>query len=246
MRFTLLVLLAMLAMPAHAALTLSFEPANPTPADRIVVTIRDSSPTCPTILPTRTLFLPPSTIRLELKPIGDCAFGPFSEAKATLGQLPVGTYTVTAGFDTSDISPAPPPQVTRQLEVNFPPGTGGPTATAPLENYAGHYLTTGFQGRGVFIEQYGEKSFLTYVTYEGDGRPTWFVMPDARWTFNAARGRYEFAGAVYRTMRGEESPPSIRVTQVGTGAWYPTGFDTLVLETTVEGNSRFNLTRYRF
>jgi hypothetical protein len=107
-------------------------------------------------------------------------------------------------------------------------------------------LTPGFSGRGVFIEQYGETSFLTYVTYDSEGRPTWFVMPDARWTFNTARSRFEFAGAVYQTTRGEESPPSIRVNQIGTGAWYPTDFDTLTLETTVEGYSLTRLTRFRF
>ena len=242
MRSTVLTLLAALGTSAHAALTISFEPANPTPADRIVVTIRDSSPTCPTILP-RYTSLGPNGIRLEYKRIGDCGFAPFSEARTTLGPLPHGFYTVGVAFDSSDVSPPYAPEVTKQLVVSYP---GGEMGTLPYENYAGHYLTPGFSGRGVFIEQYGEKSFLTYVTYDSEGRPTWFVMPDARWTYNTARGRYEFAGAIYRTMRGEESPPSIRVTPIGTGAWYPTGFDSLVLETTIEGYPMTRLTRFRF
>ena len=247
MRSTVFVLLAALGTSAHAAFTLSFEPANPTPADRIVVTIRDSSPTCPNILATRTLFLPPNTIRLEYSHIGDCGFAPFSEAKATLGQLPAGTYTVTLGRNTSDISPAPPPEIEKQLVVNFPAGTGGPNAAGPLENYAGHYLTGPASGEGVFIEQFGQKSFLTYVTYDPEGRPTWIFMPDARWRFNEARGRSEFAGTLYRAMRGEESPPSIRVTPVGTGAWYPAGFDTLGLDMTIDGTERrTTIRRFRF
>jgi hypothetical protein len=124
--------------------------------------------------------------------------------------------------------------------------TGGTNAAGAPENYAGHYLTGPASGEGVFIEQFGEKSFLTYATYDPQGRPAWFVMPDARWTYNAVRGRFEFAGAVYRTVRGDESPPSIRVTQIGTGAWYPTGFDTLVLETTVENYPMVRLSRFRF
>jgi hypothetical protein len=246
LRVAALALLAALGMQAHAATTVSFEPANPTPADRIVVTIRDSSPTCPNILPLRTLFLPPDQIRLEYSHAFDCGLAPFSETKTTLGPLPMGTYTVTVGRNTSDISPAPPPETTKQLVVNPPAGTGGPTAAGPLENYAGHYLIGPYSGEGVFIEQHGAKSFLTYATYDSQGRPTWFVMPDARWTYNAARSRFEFAGALYRTLRGEESPPSIRVTPIGTGAWYPTGFDTVVLETTIENFPMARLRRYRF
>jgi len=246
LRFAIFVLLAALGMDAHAALTLSFEPANPTPADTISVTVQDSSPTCPFVIPTKTHFAPPNEIRLEYSHVGDCGFAPFSEAKATLGMLPAGTYTVTVSIDSSDIAPPPPPEVAKQLVVSLPAGTNTPNAAAPLENYAGHYLPGPFSGQGVFIEQFGGKSFLTYATYDSQGLPTWFVMPDARWTYNAARSRFEFAGAFYRTMRGEESPPSIRVTPIGTGAWYPTGFDTLVLETTIENFPMVRLRRFRF
>jgi len=247
MRFPVLALFAALCMPAHAAVTLSLEPANPTPADTIVVTMRDSSPTCPTLAPTRIVSLPPSTIRIEYKPATNCASAPFSEAKAKLGPLPAGVYTVTLGRDTSDISPPPPPDVTTQLIVSFPAGSGtsaGPGG--PLENYSGHYLTGPASGEGVFIEQYGLKSFLTYVTYDSEGRATWFVMPDARWTFDASHSRFGFAGTIYRTTRGEESPPSIRVIPVGTGAWYPSGFDTVILETTTDTSRTMTLRRYRF
>ena len=244
MRFTVPVLLAMLATSAQAAFTISFEPANPTPADRIVVTIRDSSPTCPAFRARATRFIPPNEIRLEHTRVGDCgSSAPFSEAKTTIGPLPSGLYIVGLSPDSSDLSPPPGPEVTKQLLVGYP---GGPNGELPYENYAGHYLTVGFSGEGVFIEQYGEKSFLTFASYDSAGQPTWYVMPDARWTHNPARGRYEFAGTVYRARRGEESPPSVHVTPIGTGAWYPTGFDTAVLETTVEGFRSKSLRRYRF
>ena len=242
MRSTVLTLLAALGTSAHAALTLSFEPANPTPADRIVVTIRDSSPTCPTILP-RYTSLGPNGIRIEYSRAFDCALAPYSEAKTTLGPLPHGFYMVGVAPDSSNASPPYAPEVTKQLVVSYP---GGENGTLPYENYAGHYLTVGFSGEGVFIEQYGEKSFLTFVSYDSAGQPTWYVMPDARWTHNQARGRYEFAGAVYRARRGQESPPSVAVTPIGTGVWYPTGFDAAVLETTIEGIGSRTLRRYRF
>jgi len=246
MRSTVLVLLAALGLAAHAAPTLSFEPANPTPADTIVLTIRDSSPTCPYVVPTSIYFAAPNEIRLAYSHIGDCEFGPFSEARATLGRLPAGTYTVAAALNLLGTSPPPAVEVyTKQLTVSLPAGAGGPNPAAPLENHAGHYLT-GQYGEGVFIEQFGGKSFLTLATYDPDGRAAWLVMPDARWRYNANRGRSEFAGSIYRARRGDESPPAIHATPVGTGAWYPTGVDTAVLETTIDGAATRTLRRFRF
>jgi hypothetical protein len=209
----------------------------------IVLTIRDSAPTCPVFIVASTRFAPPNEIRLVVSHIGDCGFSPFSEAKATLGQLPAGTYNVVVTDNAPDITP--PPSYTQPLTVSFPAGAGGPNATAPLENYAGHYLT-GQAGEGVFIEQFGDKSFLALATYDGEGHPTWVVMPDGRWRYNTIRGRFEFAGSMYRTRRGPESPPSITATPIGSGVWYPTGFDTAVLETPIDGVATRTLRRFRF
>ena len=237
---SVLVLLAALALPVHAALSISFEPASPSPADEIVVTIRDSSPTCPSIIPSATRFDAPSTIRIAYRRIGDCGFAPFSESKTTIGPLPWGTYTLAVGIDSSAITPPPGPEATTPLVVSHP------AANVPDENYAGHYTTGPFSAEGVFIEQFGGKAFLTLATYDSEGRPSWYVMPDARSAFNATRNRFEFTGTMYRTRRGPESPPSIAVISVGTGVWYPTGFDTLRLETTIDGIGSRNLTRFRF
>jgi len=243
-RFTVLVLLASLGMAAHAAPTLSFEPANPTPADTIVLTIRDSSPTCPVFAPASTRFAPPNEIRLVVSHIGDCGFAPFSEARATLGQLPAGTYNVVVTDNAPGITP--PPGYTQPLTVSFPAGAGGPNAAAPLENYAGHYLT-GQNGEGVFIEQFGDKSFLALASYDSEGRPEWLVMPDGRWRYNAIRSRFEFAGSMYRTRRGQESPPAIHATPLGAGVWYPAGFETAMFEATIDGRIvTRTLRRFRF
>lgn len=102
-------------------------------------------------------------------------------------------------------------------------------AHAQETNYTGHYLTGPFSGEGVFIEHVGTKSFLTYATYDGQGRATWLVMPDGRAQFNAATQRTEFTGPYYRVTRGDESPPSIRAVAVGTATWYPIGPDTVRL-----------------
>ena len=117
---------------------------------------------------------------------------------------------------------------------------------APLESYVGHYLT-GQAGEGVFIEHAGgPKSFLTYVTYAPDGQATWFVMPDARWQVNEALSRSEFAGQIFRVRRGDESPPSLRLTVVGSGSWYPSGPDTLKFTAIIDGNQNTStLRRFR-
>jgi hypothetical protein len=243
MKLAALVLLLALGMAAHAAPTLSIEPANPTPADTIVVTLRDSVPTCPSPAPELTNFAAPNQIRMMFSRVAGCSFGQVSEAKAAIGRLPAGNYTVIVMDAFPDMSP--PPTYTVQLTVSLPVGTGGPNAVAPLENFAGHYLT-GQDGEGVFIEQYGDKTFLTFATYDAQGLPTWFVVPEARWRYNTARSRFEFAGLMYRARRGQESPPSLTVTSIGSAVWYPTGFDTAVLETPIDGASSRTLRRFRF
>ena len=118
-------------------------------------------------------------------------------------------------------------------------------ADGPAGNYTGQYLTGQF-GVGVFIEHVDAKAFLTYATYDADGAPIWYVMPDGRWQANAAQGRSEFVGLVYRTRRGQESPPSITVTPVGNATWFPTGPDTARLFITVgDFFQSANLTRFR-
>lgn len=109
-------------------------------------------------------------------------------------------------------------------------------ATAPpSELLTGHYLTN-FSGEGVFIEHIGAKAFLTFATYDGNGQPTWFVVPNGQWQFNAIEGRSEFTGQVYKAIRGQESPPSIHATAVGNATWYPSALDTI----TFSGNAGEN------
>ena len=246
MRQTLLGLLAMLPLGANAAITLSFEPANPTPVDTIVLTIRDSTPTCPYIAHEMTRFAPPNEIQVIWGQRSDCAFGPYSEMKATIGRLPAGTYKVKALNYPPDITPAVPTETSRDLVVGYRGGPSLAISTGPLEDASGHYLTGHF-GEGVTIEQLGEKSIVTLETYDGEGRPSWLVMPDMRWRYNPDRARAEFVGAVYRTRRGQESPPSVTVAASGTALWYLTGFDTVVLEITIDGMTQTRtLRRFRF
>lgn len=246
MRFTILALLATLPMAANAAITLSFEPANPSPVDTIVLTIRDSTPTCPYVNSEATHFRPPNEIRLIYGHIGDCGFAPYSEAKATIGRLPAGTYKVVAVTYPPDITPAPGFETSQELVVGFPGGPSLAISTGPLEDSSGHYLTGHF-GEGVTIEQLGQKSVVTLETYDGEGRPTWLVMPDTRWRYNPARARAEFVGPVYRTRRGQESPPSVTVAASGTAVWYVAGFDVVMLEITIDGTTNTRtLRRFRF
>jgi hypothetical protein len=246
MRYTQLAFLAMLPIAGNAAITLSFEPANPTPVDTIVLTIRDSTPTCPYITTEMTRFAPPNEIWVVYGHLSDCGFGRYSEAKTTIGRFPAGNYKVVAVTYAPDITPAPGFETSKDLVVAFPGGPSLAISTAPLEDSSGYYLTGHF-GEGVSIEQLGEKAFVTLETYDGEGRPTWLVMPDTRWRYNSARPRAEFVGPVYRTRRGEESPPSVTVSPVGTAVWYVAGFDVVMLEITVDGTTNTRtLRRFRF
>jgi hypothetical protein len=234
------------ACSAYGTPTLSFSPANPTPADTVTVTIRDSTATCPYVVPGTTRLAPGNELRVLFNRIGDCGFGPFAESSATLGQLPAGTYTVTLTFNYDGT--LPPPVDTKTLTVAYPAGTGTIAPAAPLENYAGHYLTD-IDGEGVFIEQYGTTTFLSFFTYGATGQPTWLVMPAMRWEFNAVRSRSQFTGAVYTASRSTPPPAAgtVAIAPAGTGSWYPSGFERGVLELTVGGMAvNRNLRRFKF
>ena len=55
---------------------------------------------------------------------------------------------------------------------NFPPGT------AP--SYSGLWWNPSESGWGLSIAHQGDVAFIVWYTFERDGSPTWFVMPEAR------------------------------------------------------------------
>lgn len=93
-------------------------------------------------------------------------------------------------------------------------------------------------GWGIAIHEQGSKLFLVWFTYDGDGMPTWFVMPDGAWSADRTH-----AGTVYRasgppwTLQAPFDAASVRVTAVGSYRLRFDSRDAARLEVDVEGRS---------
>src|SRR5688572_18598225 len=82
-----------LALPSHAA-TLSITPANPTPADTMVLEVVGAAP-CSSIVPNSSEMTDGRVIRVQYNDGTNllCLAAP-GPVKATLGRLPAGTYRI--------------------------------------------------------------------------------------------------------------------------------------------------------
>lgn len=225
-----------LLLPCQAEVTISLHPADPSPADSIVATIHDTDSGCPLVAPQSVITIA-NEIRLFLSSQVDCGFGPYAEWRLTLGALPPGNYIVSLLRDGTM-----PVQLidSKRLQVNL-----GTTAAKPFQSYAGQWLTQ-FDGEGLFLEQSGDKAFLAFLTYAEDGRPTWYVVPDARWEYGATE-RYRFRGALYVAERANVPGARVAATPVGTASWSPDVFDAAMFEAAI-GDARItrSLRRFRF
>jgi hypothetical protein len=202
---------------AFAATGIAFLPANPTPADTIRISFTEPVATCPYFVPASTTHSG-GTLRLQIRHIGDCGFGPYETTITTLGRLPAGEYAISISHTDPGVSPIPP-AITATLTVSYPPGADTSAPTKPVEDYGGQYLTD-VAGEGVFVEQYGTTAFITYAGYGADGKPMWLVMPDARYGFNNQRGTPEFTGNVYSAQR---NGTVLAVTPIGSGVFWSAG-----------------------
>jgi hypothetical protein len=243
----ILPILALLAsFEAVAGITASVIPARPTPADTTELVVTDSVASCPYVVP-GSIRQAQGTIYARVQRIGDCGFAPFLASTAVLGRLPAGDYRLVIYGEGGEGVPID----TRTFTVDYPMGMGTAMQASPSVNHGGHYLTQ-FPGEGVFIDQSGGRTFVSILTYGEAGAPTWYVMPSAQWGFNAAKGRYQFAGPVYAARRlGSGLAATLEVDPVGEAVWYPTGggfgTQTAVLEMSVNGTAlNRSLRRFQF
>ena len=80
-------------------------------------------------------------------------------------------------------------------------------------------------GWGVAIHEQEGNLFIVWFTYDAQGKPTWFVMPDGTWSDSG-----EFSGAIYRT-RGSR--------------WFGLSYDPGALATTTVGQFRLRFDEAR-
>jgi lysyl endopeptidase len=87
---------------------------------------------------------------------------------------------------------------------------------APLQDYTDMWWNPAEPGWGVSVQQHADnRVFATYYLYDRDGKPTWLVMPEARWAT-----AFAVEGAVYRASgpgsEGAYDAKRFSVTPVGT------------------------------
>ncbi|HXZ49530.1 MAG TPA: choice-of-anchor U domain-containing protein [Usitatibacter sp.] len=130
---------------------------------------------------------------------------------------PVGTATITfpdldhAALDYTIDGVTGHKDIVRQLF--------GPTTTAPLPASYGDLWWGGKtqNGYGIAVLEQQASLFSVWYTYDANGNPTWFVMPDGSWTDSA---QTTYAGRIYQTtgspwLGAAYDPSKLHVTDVG-------------------------------
>lgn len=92
-------------------------------------------------------------------------------------------------------------------------------------------------GWGVAIHEQGAKLFVVWFTYDADGMPTWFAMPDGAWSDTRT-----WSGTVYRTRGpawtlGDFDPAQVQKTPVGSVELRFTSLDAARMDVTIDGRS---------
>ena len=189
--------LVALGLPAHSA-TLAITPANPTPADTIVVEMV-GAPTCSSIAPNSIEMTDGRVIRVHYNDgtniVCIAATGPL---KATVGRLPAGTYRIELVPNVGAVAGA---GAATSITVTNPTGQAD---DPPFDNLSGYYLT-GTMGEGVSVTQSGKTAFVSFLYQRADGSSGWAVMPNARWGLDS-NGGLRFFGEIWRPVVSGGAP----------------------------------------
>jgi hypothetical protein len=236
-----------LACTAASAVTLNVTPANPTPADTLVLEVGDTAP-CASIVPNSLTMSDGRVITVQYNDGANilCIAPVPQPLKVTLGRFPAGTYGVrlvpsialdqTAGTTT-----------VRVANSSSLPGE------PPSDNYTGAWAVQG-QTDGVFVEQYGKAAFVSWLHHGTDGKTSWAVMPEAKWEAGAD-GIYRFRGGLLKTDvlptgTGTGSGTVTSFYYIGMGSFIPSSlFDEASFKVELAGESvakDFRLQRLRF
>ena len=124
---------------------------------------------------------------------------PFDPAKVT--RTAIGTMEVTvASVDDAQLTAVVDgvrieKSISRQVFAAPVPACGIDLAAGALPNYQDLWWNPSESGWGLNIAHQGDVLFITWFTYDTDGKALWFVGSDVRKTGNAT-----YAGTLYRTV----------------------------------------------
>jgi len=160
----------------------------------------------------------------------------FDPAKVT--RTPVGTMEVRVGSVNDALITATvdgvaiQKQISRQLFAAPVPTCGVGLAAGALPNYQDLWWNPSESGWGLNIAHQGDVLFITWFTYDTDGKALWLVGSDVRKTGNGT-----YSGTLYRTV----GPP------VSASPWDPskvsrTPTGNVTLSFTDDSNATFSYT----
>lgn len=225
-RFVLVSILAALALPAAAQITL--QPPSPRVHDRIEIlvdgnVIAQEWATSPG--PEVTMAGNKITVTLPLTG----GTGIPANLDWALGAFPAGNYQVEVVKRTT--SGAATPVASSSFVVA--PRSGN----VPRTDYSDLYYNPAESGWGLNIQQHpSDKIFATWFVYGLDRKPTWYVLPDGGWSSD-----HEYSGTLYRTIGSYLSdtwdPNAKQVIPVGTMKLTFAKYNTVAISYTIDNVS---------
>lgn len=150
---------------------------------------------------------------------------PPASLHVSLGQFPAGAYEVEVVRKLEDQGGRLVSVGTRSFSVQ------ARAESAPLNNYTDLWWNPNESGWGLNVTQHSSSViFATWFTYDEDGTPAWYVVPEGAWSSFASSGRHAnhvFTGPIYRTsgpISGGFDASRVTRTLVGTaqlnfGSW---------------------------
>ena len=156
----------------------------------------------------------------------------------SLGQFPPGNYEVEVVRMLED-------QGGRLVSVGTRSFSVQPRAqSAPLTNSTDIWWDPSESGWGLNVIQHSSNViFATWFSYDDDGTPGWYVVPEGSWSSFAQSGRYAnhvYTGPIYRTsgpVGGGFDPSRVTATRVGTAQLNFGEWDVLLATLTINGRT---------
>ena len=174
---------------AAAAANLAISPASPQMLDSVRLAVTESG-TFVYDLDATQVSMTDGAITVVLR--NGAALSPPPPARTNeffLGQFPIGKYQVNVLLD----------QGTGKSPIGSTSFTVSPKSgardTRPHADYTDLWWNAKESGWGVNVIQHPSGNlFVTLFTYDANGQPAWYVVPQGTWTYGAI-----FDGPVYRT-----------------------------------------------
>jgi hypothetical protein len=237
---------ASFALQANAQINLGdiiVQPAAPRVNDTVRIVTAPSSSACNSFsINTSALTMVMSNNRITVtipEQDGNCGTPPpLNTVHVSLGQFPPGDYEVEVVRMLED-------QGGRLVSVGTRRFTVQPREpSAPLTNGTDIWWDPNESGWGLNVIQHSSNViFATWFSYDDDGTPAWYVVPEGSWSSFAQSGRYAnhlYTGPIYRTsgpVGGGFDPSRVSATRVGTAQLNFGQWDVLIATLTIDGRT---------